>query len=361
MKVTVRLLGAIWISALLIMGGFAFLQVREERQRLASDLERRAALLGEGLKESVEPAVRRGATPRVAGLLKKFARPDRRIVVYDAFGSPVAAAPTAVPTLPTPVPEVTEAITRGTAIMGLRTIDGTPVYVYATPLHAEDRTTSILAVDRTTGALAVFLDGAHLEAAEKALWRSNAVRFFALVLGLSLITLLIVRMTITRPMSEIAEWAKTLKGGKPAPLPDLPDTRLFGPLALEVTGLARSLYRARAAAEQEAALRLSGEAIWTEERLKQFVRLRVGERPMYVVSNREPLSHVWKAGRIVSQTPASGVVTAMEPVMRACGGIWVASASGDADRETADAHDRLGLPPDDPRYTLRRVWLTPEE
>ena len=60
-------------------------------------------------------------------------------------------------------------------------------------------------------------------------------------------------------------------------------------------------------------------------------------------------------------TPASGLVTAMDPVMRACGGIWVAQASGDADRETADARGRLRVPPDDPRYTLRRVWLTPEE
>jgi trehalose 6-phosphate synthase len=60
-------------------------------------------------------------------------------------------------------------------------------------------------------------------------------------------------------------------------------------------------------------------------------------------------------------TPASGLVTAMDPVMRACGGIWVAQASGDADRETADARGRLRVPPDDPRYTLKRVWLTPEE
>jgi trehalose 6-phosphate synthase len=64
---------------------------------------------------------------------------------------------------------------------------------------------------------------------------------------------------------------------------------------------------------------------------------------------------------VVPQTPASGVVTAMDPVMRACGGVWVAHGSGDADRETADAQGRLGVPTDDPRYTLRRVWLTRAE
>jgi trehalose 6-phosphate synthase len=163
-------------------------------------------------------------------------------------------------------------------------------------------------------------------------------------------------------MSAIAEWAKTLRAGRPAPLPQLSDAKLFGPLATEVTGLAKNLYRARAAAEEEAALRLRGEAIWTEERLKQFARARVGEGALFVVSNREPLSHVREGGRIVTQTPASGVVTAMDPVMRACGGVWVAHGSGSADREASDDRGRLEVPPDDPRYTLRRVWLTkPEE
>jgi len=65
--------------------------------------------------------------------------------------------------------------------------------------------------------------------------------------------------------------------------------------------------------------------------------------------------------RITTQTPASGLVTAMEPVLRACGGVWVAHGSGDADLEVSDERGRLALPPDDPRYTLRRVWLSKEE
>ena len=59
--------------------------------------------------------------------------------------------------------------------------------------------------------------------------------------------------------------------------------------------------------------------------------------------------------------PASGLVTAMEPVLRACGGVWVAHGSGDADRDVVDAYDRVGVPIDDPRYALRRVWLSAEE
>src|SRR5207237_4843837 len=123
----------------------------------------------------------------------------------------------------------------------------------------------------------------------------------------------------------------------------LGDPSLFGPITREVSVLARSLQRARAAAEEEAALRLKGETLWTEERLKQFVKLRLGEAPLFVVSNREPVSHVWKDGRIVARRPASGLVTAMEPVLRACGGVWTAQASGDADRETLDDRGPRGL------------------
>ena len=85
MRLTLRLLGAIWVSALIIIAAFAVLQVREERQRIVKDLERRATRLGKGLKESVERAVRKGSTAAVARLLKKFARADRHIVAYDSF------------------------------------------------------------------------------------------------------------------------------------------------------------------------------------------------------------------------------------------------------------------------------------
>jgi trehalose 6-phosphate synthase len=350
MKVTGRLLAAIWICALLVIGIFGFFQIRRERERLLEDLERRAALLGEGLKESVEPAARRGA-PAMARVLKKFGRADRRIAIYDAFGSAVITSPEGI-AVPVSLPDVTDALARTAIVKGLRTIDGANTYVYATPLQAEGR---------MAGVLAVFLDASRLDQAVAGLWQYNAVRFLALAAALSIITVLVVRASVTRPLSEIAGWAKALNTGKPLPLPPGADVKLFGPLALEVSGLARSLYRARAAAEQEAALRLTGEAIWTEARLKQFVRFRFDGQSLFVVSNREPVSHAWKGQQIVPQTPASGVVTAMDPVMRACGGVWIAHGSGDADRLTTDATGRLRLPIDDPRYTLRRVWLSKEE
>ena len=352
MRFTVRLVAAIWLAALAVIGAFAYLQIVEERERLTQDLERRAALLGEGLKEAAEPALARGSVPAIERLLKKFGRRDQGIAIYDKVAARIAATPDVAPLLPTSLPEVTEALSTGAVQKGFSTLGGKAVYLYASPLMRDDK---------PAGAVAVFLDASYIVAAEWERWRYNAVRFLVLGGVLSLTAWLLVRFSITRPMAKMAHWTKTLRRGHSIAPADLDDSELFGPMAREVTVLARSLHRAQAAAEEEATLRLVGETLWTEERLKQFVKLRLGDSPLFVVSNREPIRHVWKEGTIETQIPASGLVTAMDPVMRACGGVWLAHGSGDADAEMADARGRLRVPADDPRYSLRRVWLTKEE
>jgi trehalose 6-phosphate synthase len=101
---------------------------------------------------------------------------------------------------------------------------------------------------------------------------------------------------------------------------------------------------------------------WTPQALQQVVREQLHSPRMVVVSNREPYIHDYTpGGAVMVQVPASGMVTALEPVMRACSGTWVAHGSGPADREVVDRHDRVAVPPGEPSYTLRRVWLSDEE
>ena len=353
MKFQLRLVAGLWLGSLLVVGAFAYFQFVEDRQRLTGELDRRAALVSEGLKEVLEPALGpRVSKPQIDRLIKKFSKPDLGLAVYDRVASLIVATPDVAKQLENPPPEATWALTSGAVQTGFRKVGGTMRYVYADP---------ILRDDRPSGALVIFLDASDLETAEWELWRLNAIRFVVLAVALALIALLVVRMSLTQPLAKMARWTKAVRRGHAIEPPELPDESLFGPIAREVTVLAKNLQRARAAAEEEAALRLIGQTLWTEERLKQFAKMRLGERPLVVVSNREPVSHVWKEGQIQVVTPASGLVTAMDPVMRACGGVWVAQASGDADRETADARGRLRVPPDDPRFTLKRVWLTPEE
>ena len=100
---------------------------------------------------------------------------------------------------------------------------------------------------------------------------------------------------------------------------------------------------------------------WTPEKLRSLLNDELAGDEVLVVSNREPYLHEQTEQGIVVRRPASGLVTAVEPVMRACSGTWIAHGSGSADRLTVDAHDRLRVPPKKSAYTLRRVWLTMEE
>jgi len=100
--------------------------------------------------------------------------------------------------------------------------------------------------------------------------------------------------------------------------------------------------------------------MWTEGSLHRLIKNRMSEYQLIVVANREPYVHRFAGDEIECIRPASGMATALDPVMRSSGGVWVAHGSGDADRLTVDGHDRVAVPPEKPSYTLRRVWLTKE-
>ena len=89
--------------------------------------------------------------------------------------------------------------------------------------------------------------------------------------------------------------------------------------------------------------------MWTKDDVHELIQTRLADHRLIVVANRAPCHHRYAAGRIECVPPASGMVSALEPIMRACGGIWVAHGSGNADRRTVDAHDHIAVPPDDPK------------
>ncbi len=85
-------------------------------------------------------------------------------------------------------------------------------------------------------------------------------------------------------------------------------------------------------------------------------------RPLFVVSNREPYLHRYEADGTIECAPTTGgVAVALDSLMRERRGVWIAHGAGDADRAVVDAHDRVRVPPDEPSYVLRRIWLTDEE
>jgi trehalose 6-phosphate synthase len=104
-----------------------------------------------------------------------------------------------------------------------------------------------------------------------------------------------------------------------------------------------------------------GERVWSRDRLVALLKERLSGVRVVVVANREPYISNRIGGEVKWIRPASGLVTALDPIMRATGGVWVAHGSGSGDAETSDERGRLAVPPNRPSYTLRRVWLSKEE
>jgi trehalose-6-phosphate synthase len=101
--------------------------------------------------------------------------------------------------------------------------------------------------------------------------------------------------------------------------------------------------------------------MWNKDTLSNLVHEKLRDYHFVVVSNREPYVHTFSGESIIWQKPASGLTIALDPVMQACGGTWIAHGSGDADREVVDKLNKVSVPPDDPKYSLKRVWLSREE
>ncbi|MER9916309.1 MULTISPECIES: trehalose-6-phosphate synthase [unclassified Mesorhizobium] len=100
---------------------------------------------------------------------------------------------------------------------------------------------------------------------------------------------------------------------------------------------------------------------WSPDTLRKILADDLPDAQVIVVSNREPYIHNIKDDGVELLVPASGLVSALEPITRACSGTWIAYGGGSADRLTVDSNDRVQVPPDNPSYTLRRVWLSDDE
>jgi trehalose 6-phosphate synthase len=126
------------------------------------------------------------------------------------------------------------------------------------------------------------------------------------------------------------------------------------PIADDLRALIRDL-------EAEHRMRDEEQLAWTPETLRGILNRELRGDDVIVVSNREPFIHVRDGEGIAIQRPASGLVTAVEPIMRACSGTWIAHGSGSADRAVVDRSDRVAAPVPDPGYQLRRIWMSAEE
>jgi trehalose-6-phosphate synthase len=341
---------------------FALYQTQSEVHGLRRDLDRQSSVLAESLEKSAEPLVAAHSYRELQRLADRFKDHERLagVAMYDAQDRPLAITANLAARLPK-LPEVVDhAATQGVAAGEYFKTAGGLMHVFALPLRSDTGggDTGML------GALAVFHDAAFIESQSADTLRRALASVAVQTLLIVPVTLLVLRWGLGQPIERLARWLGDLRTGIAAAgsAPDLPEEDVFRPLKREAARLATSISVARAAAEEEARLRYHAEALWTPERLRIAVESKLGGSRLFAISNREPYEHVRRAdGGIECLVPASGLVTALEPVLRACDGIWIAQGTGNADAEVVDEHDRLRVPPEHPAYTLRRVWLTPEE
>jgi len=334
---------------------FTVSQVEREEKRLRADIQYRSTLVAESLRESVEPNFINKSNQYLQGVVERFATKERfaGLAIYDNKTATVAASP-AITLEDEHVKEiVTDVMDADQANGDFVLIDESKMYAFVLPLHQEKS---------VVGALMVVQNATYIDTRLRDIWKTNLVRLFTQSALLALALLLILRWVIFEPVAALVQSLKSSRTDSTLPNTPVPSHPFFKPLTTEVMHMRKSLAEARVRAHDEAKMRLEKiDSPWTSDRLKAFVEDALKGRSIYLVSNREPYIHVRRNKTVEHFFPASGMATALEPIMQACGGTWVAFGSGDADKEVVDKNDRVRVPPDDPKYTLRRVWLTPKE
>jgi len=350
-----RLIVSLIIGVTLVSLSSSYYEVLVQKQSLRRDLQRRAEVLGESLARNVERELDRDSIQALQRTVQRFGNREHLLglAVYDRQGRLIAITKDLAPLMPTAPPVMSQALNENHGADVFQRLGTAPVNIYALPLHRQED---------VSGVLAIVHDAGYIKDQSLRIWRETFLSALAHVFLIVLITLLIVRWSIAGPIARTAQWMRALRTGRASSTRiKVPDMELFRPLAREVATFAETLTTARSAAETEARLREEGQSQWTADRLAVHIRSRLGDGRLFVVSNREPYMHTRRGKFLEVSVPPSGLVTALEPVLCACDGTWIAHGSGDADMEAIDHHNRLRVPPEDPQYTLRRVWLTKEE
>jgi trehalose-6-phosphate synthase len=352
-RLSFRLICALVLVLTLVSLGFSYFQFRAEKRNLKSDLQRRAQILAESLQESVEPALEKRSRRTLQQLVERFGNREHLagIAIFDQREAPIAVTS-----------GLSKRFSAGAFVpsgINLHASEGEFLWLNSNYLNIH--TVPLNTDQGFAGTLVVVHDAEYINVQSSKFWRRATLTTLVEVLVIGITTLLIIRWSIEGPIARTVQWIRASRTGKLPAKADGADRDLFMPLRNEVTTLVQSLAAARESAEKEARLREAAESTWTAERLAVHIRSKLNSSRLFVVSNREPYMHSREGKTLKVLIPASGLVTALEPILQACEGTWIAHGSGDADRETADQHDRLAVPPDEPKYTLRRVWLTKEE
>ena len=351
MKVNISLVFSIILGVGIVAFIFTAFQISTERQKLKNELETNNARLAE---EFYQTYVDRGDTIDVSDLTDSLLRrySFTALNIHFSVDSNIAIGNFDPNTIRASQDRILEAIASESSFGNFIEENGKSLYQYIRVINKSGRKSI---------AIIFYINADYINNILNEIWLRNFLRWFFQAMLISGVTVLIVRRNILTPINKVVEWVKAARYGNVEKIRSKPPTEFLMPLYKEISNIALAMHEAKAVAQEEAKLRTAAEAVWTPERLNEEMKQVLENRVMVVVSNREPYMHIHEGNEIRCIVPASGMVTAMEPILKACGGLWIASGSGDADKETVDEFDKVAVPPYENKYMLRRVWLTKEQ
>lgn len=333
------------------------MQVRFTEDRLMDDLKRKAKTVNESMEVSARYILANNDSRAANRLVESFQKRERMqgCVLYDKDGQILAITERISDWRQKDKPYIKDVLNAKMTRGHMEQFGDSSVYSYILPVMDDEN--DIL------GMAEVIYDTSYVFTVLTALWRKLSISLIILLVLIVLIMLLVQRQIFILPVQRLTEWFRHFQRGDTNLSHPIKEKGELGKLASEVEQVALSLRIARKMVSDQATERLSEEELWTETKLQNLIHAKLGENALFVVSNREPYMHVFDEITGVSKCirPASGVVTAMDPIMRACGGTWIAHGSGSADKEFVNSKNKLGVPPKDDRYILKRVWLTKQE
>jgi len=353
MRFAVSFILSIIFAVGLVAFGFTFFQSSNERTRLDRELEVRTAHISEEIFK-VHPSFINQTDHQKIELFADSLSKKYNLMGYALYFNydSILCNSSSRKLINYSRAYILQSITADTSVGIFFKSEGRKIYQYIRPVKNTDRSNT---------AVVFYTDAGYIDKVIGSIWFRNFMGWFVQAFLVSVITLLLIRWGILRQINKIVVWVKAIRTGNIRQIKPEPHLDFLDPLHKEIENIAKAMNEAKAMAEEEARLRTSAEAIWTPERLKVEMENLLENKKMIVVSNREPYMHIHDGKEIKCIVPASGMITAMEPILKACSGLWIASGSGDADKETVNKHGKVEVPPEEPKYTLRRLWLTKEE
>ncbi len=336
---------------------FGYFQVRVEEKRLLDDLMRKSKHIAESMELSARGVFVAKDMRNANYLAEKFETRERLqgCVLYDKDGNIIAITKRFSDWKEKDKPYIKDLLSSKTPRGEMEKFKGYTVYSYILPI-ADDE-------GQALGLVEVIQDTSYVFTRLTELWKRISATLIILVIIIFIIAIFLHQQIFGLPIQRLTVWFRSFQKGEIDEAHPIKEQGDLGKLASEVEQVALSLRIARRSVSEEASERLQKEELWTDAKLRDLVRAKLGENALFVVSNREPYMHVTdeSTGAVKCIRPASGVVTAIHPILCACGGMWIAHGAGNADRKFVNSKDKLGVPPKDDRYILKRIWLNKEE